>query len=103
MISPILDALSNALRHAAARRAYAEVQVLAVRAGEAAAQEAHALPPGDPGIAKIAAWLSELYARTDILLRIGRAAQGDELRRVLMLKRYTAGPYRPARRVRAEI
>jgi hypothetical protein len=103
MISGTLDALGNALRHAAARRAYVEVQQLAVRAGETAAQEAHALLPEDPDIAEIATWLSELYARTDILLRIGRAAQADELRRVLMLKRYTARPYGQDRRVRAEI
>jgi hypothetical protein len=88
MISSTLATLSNDLRQAAARRAYADVERLVVRVGEAAAEEARALPAGDPGIREIAAWLKELFSRTEILLRIGRASQAGELRRITFLKRY---------------
>jgi hypothetical protein len=100
MISSTLDTLGNQLREAAARRAYRDVERLAVQVGAAAAGEARALPPGDPGIGEIAAWLKELFHRTDILLRIARASQANERRRVTFLKRYMPGPDRRAARVR---
>ena len=88
MISPTLDTLSIELRRAAARRAYAEVERLAVQVGAAAAEQTRALPAGDPGIREIAAWVNELFERTAILLRIARASQSNELRRITLLKRY---------------
>jgi len=88
MISSNLTALSDELRKAAARRAYVEVERLAVKVGDAAAAQARALPAGDPGVREIAAWLKELFDRTEILLRIARASQGDEYRRLTFLRRY---------------
>jgi hypothetical protein len=88
MISSNLAALNDELRKAAARRAYAEVERLAVEVGQAAAGQARALPAGDPGVGEIAAWLKELFERTEILLRIARASQAGELRRVTFLQRY---------------
>jgi hypothetical protein len=88
MISSTLVNLSNDLRRAAARRAYADVQRLAVRVGAAAAEEARALPAGDPAVGEIAVWLTDLFDRAEILVRIGRASQASELRRVTFLQRY---------------
>ena len=88
MISSKLAKLGNELSQAASRRAYADVERLAVRAGAVAAEEASALPAGDPGLQEIAMWLKELFDRTEILLRIGRAAQADEFKRLTFLKRY---------------
>jgi hypothetical protein len=99
MISSNLATLSNELRRAAARRAYAEVERLAVRVGEAAAAEARALPAGDPGVREIAIWLKELFDRTEILLRIARTSQADEFRRLTFLRRYLPGQDARAPRV----
>jgi len=100
MISSNLAALSGELRQAAARRSYAEVERLAVKVGQAAAQQARALPADDPGVPEIAAWLKELYGRTEILLRIGRASQAGELRRITFLQRYLPPADRRAARVK---
>jgi hypothetical protein len=100
MISSTLATLSDELRQAAARRAYADVERLAVRVGAAAAGEARALPAGDPGKLEIAAWLRELFSSTEILLRIGRASQADEFRRITFLQRYLPRQNRKAPRVR---
>jgi hypothetical protein len=100
MISPALVNLSHNLRGAAARREYAEVERLARKVGAAAAEEARALPAGDPGIGEIAAWVKELFERTEILLRVGRAAQASELRRMAFLRRYLPPPDRRAERVK---
>jgi hypothetical protein len=99
MISPTLASLSENLQRAASRRAYAEVQRVAVQLGEAAAAQARTLPAGDPRIADIAAWLTEEYRRADILVRVGRASQAAELRRVSYLQRYLKTQDRPLRRV----
>ncbi|HEX3745136.1 MAG TPA: hypothetical protein VHW09_14430 [Bryobacteraceae bacterium] len=88
MTSPTLATLGSDLQKAAGRRAYADVQVLAVRIGEAAAAEVRSLPAGDAGIREMAAWLADLFRRTEILLRIARASQAAELRRVTFLRRY---------------
>jgi len=103
MISSTLTALSNDLRRAAARRAYADVERLVVRVGEAAAGEARALPAGDPGVREIAVWLKELFDRTEILLRIGRASHADEFRRITFLKRYLPRQDGLAQRVRLAV
>jgi hypothetical protein len=100
MIYYTLDTLSQELLGAAARRAYRDVERLAVQVGAAAAGEARELPPGDPRVREIAAWLKELFGKTEILLRIARASQATELRRVTFLKRYLPGPDRRASRVR---
>jgi hypothetical protein len=100
MISPTLVSLSNELVRAAGRRRYAEVERLAVRAGSAAAAEARALPAGDPGIREIAAWLKDLFGRTEILLRIARAAQASEYRRITFLQKYLPRPDRRAAHVK---
>lgn len=99
MLSSTLAALGNELSRAAARQAYADVERLAIWVGEAAAEEARALPAGDPGVNEIAAWLKELFERTEILLRIARAAQADELRRLTFLKRYLPRQDRRSRQV----
>jgi hypothetical protein len=99
MISPTLTSLSEDLERAAARRLYAEVQRLAVRLGEAAAAQARTLPAGDPGIAEIARWAKDKYSRAEILVRVGRASQAAELRRVSFLQRYLKTQDRPVRRV----
>jgi hypothetical protein len=100
MISSNLATLGSNLRQAATRRAYADVERLAVKVGAAAAAEASALPAGDPGVGKIAAWLKDLFARTEILLRIARASQAHELRHLTFLKRYLPPPDRRAEHVR---
>jgi len=94
MISSTLVRLSNDLRRAAARREYAAVGRLAVRVGAAAAEEAQTLPAGDPAIGEIAAWLKDIFGSTEILVRIGRASQANELRRVTFLQRYLPPPDR---------
>jgi len=58
------------------------------RVGAAAAEDTRTLPAGDPGIRKIAAWLKDLFDRTEILLRIARASQADQLRRLTFLNGY---------------
>ena len=100
MISSNLAALSDELRQAAARRAYAEVERLAVKVGDAAAEQVRALPAGDPGVRDIAAWLKELFDRTEILVRIGRASQAGELRRITFLQRYLPAADRRAAHVK---
>ncbi|HUB83158.1 MAG TPA: hypothetical protein VMB03_30365 [Bryobacteraceae bacterium] len=100
MISPALLTLSEELRRAASRRAYRDVEHLARRAGSAAAAEVRALPSGDPGICEIAEWLKDLFDRTEILLRIARASQAAELRRIAFLRRYMPAPDRRAARVK---
>lgn len=100
MISSTLATLSDELRQAAARRAYAEVERLAVRVGAAAAEEARALPAGGPGKNEIATWLREVFTSTEILLRIARASQADEFRRITFLQRYLPGQNRKGPRVR---
>ena len=99
MISSALMNLGKELRRAATRRAYGDVQRLTVTLGARAAEEVRALPPGDAGRAGIAAWLKEEYRRTEILLRISRAAQAKELRRVVFLQRYLPAPDPFARHV----
>lgn len=84
MVSPSLLTLGQNLQRAASRRGYAEVQRLAANVGVAAVAEARA----GANLAEIGAWLQDLYARTDILLRIARATQADELRQVTLLRRY---------------
>ena len=100
MISSTLANMGNELRRAAARRAYAEVERLSVRVGAAAAEEIRKLPAGDPGIREIAAWLKVLFDGTEILLRIARASQASELRRITFLQRYLPPPDRRAARIK---
>jgi hypothetical protein len=100
MISSNLIALGSDLQRAATRRAYAAVERLAVKVGAAAAAEAKALPAGDPGIGEIAAWLKDLFGRTEILVRIARVSQADELRHLTFLKRYLPRADRRAEHVR---
>jgi len=100
MISSKLANLGNELQRAAARRAYADVERLAVRVGAIAAEESRALPAGNPGRREIAAWLKDLFGRTEILLRIARASQAAELRHLMFLKRYLPRPDRRAEHVR---
>jgi hypothetical protein len=100
MISPTLVTLSNELVGAAGRRRYAEVERLAVRVGTAAAGEARALPAGDSGIREIGAWLKDLFDRTELLLRIGRASHAAELRRITFLRQYLPRPDRRAAHVK---
>ena len=99
MISSSLTAIETELRQAAARRAYNDVKRLAVGVGVAAAAEARALPAGDPGIREIAAWLNELFESTEIMLRISRASQADEFRRIAFLQRYLPRQQRPTPRM----
>ena len=82
MISSTLSAFGCDLQRAATRRAYGDVERLAARVGQAALDETRALPAGDPGIHEIAAWLKDLFERTEILLRIARVSQADELRQL---------------------
>ena len=103
MISSTLTAIETELRQAAARRAYADVERLAVRVGAIAAGEARALPAGDPGIREIATWLTELFEWTEIMLRIARASQADEFRRIVFLQRYLPRQYRQGPQMRMEV
>ena len=100
MISITLRAIETELRQAAAQRAYADVERLAVRVGATAAEEARALPAGDPGIGEIGAWLTKLLEQIEILVRIARASQADEFRRIVSLKKYLPRKPRPAPQVR---
>lgn len=100
MMSSTLATLSDELVRAAGRRQYAEVERLAVLVGAAAAEQARTLPAGDPGIREIASWLKEVFDRTEILLRIARASQADEFRRLSFLQRYLPREDRRAQRVR---
>jgi hypothetical protein len=100
MISATLTNLGNHLCQAAARRAYANVERLAVTVRAAAEEAARALPAGHPGVAEIASWLKELYKQAEILVRIGRAAQACELRRITFLQRYLPSVDRRAARVK---
>jgi hypothetical protein len=84
MVSSTLLTLGKDLQRAASRRGYAEVQRLAASVATAAAAEARASADST----EIATWLQDLYTRTEILLRIARATQADELRQVTLLKRY---------------
>jgi hypothetical protein len=88
MISQALLHLEHDLRQAAGRRDYVVVQHLVAELGAAAVAEARALPAGDPQIREIAAWLTALYDWTEAMLRITRAAQAEELRRIPFLKTY---------------
>jgi hypothetical protein len=90
MIPVALETLGSELRKAAAHRRYADVNRLAVQLGSAAAQMVGSLPAGDPAIRQIAAWLSELFKSTEILVRISRAAQADQLRQAVFVQRYMA-------------
>jgi hypothetical protein len=102
MLSPTLATMSNDLRRAAGRRAYADVERLAVSLCTAAAGEARSLPPGDPRIREIAAWLDGQLETTGILLRIARATCADEIRRIPFLKRYLRQRTPPAAQVRLD-
>jgi hypothetical protein len=95
MISAALSTIGKDLQRAASRRDYAGVQRLAASAGTAAAEEARATG----NTAEIAEWWRDLFARTEILLRIARAAQAEELRQVALLKRYLSRPEVRAARV----
>jgi hypothetical protein len=94
MISSTLAAMSNSLRRAAGRRAYAEVERLVTSLCDAAAAEARSVPAGDPQIREIAAWLDQQLESTRVILRIARTAHADELRRIPFLKRYMNQPAR---------
>jgi len=100
MISSGLIKAGNNLRQAATRRAYRDVEHLARKAGADAAAEARALPAGDPGVGEIVDWLTDLFDRTEILLRIARASQAAELRRIAYLRRYLPAQDRRAARVK---
>jgi hypothetical protein len=100
MISLKLIVQGKDLQRAASRRGYADVERLAMRVGAAAAEEARSLPAGDPGRDEIAAWLKDLFGSTEILLRIARASQAEELRHLTFLKRYLPRPDRRAEHVR---
>lgn len=97
MISFVLTSLGKDLQRAASRRDYAEVQRLVASVAAAVAAEARAAAD----TAELAAWWGDLFGRTETLLRIGRAAQADELRQVTLLKRYLSKPEIPAARVAA--
>ena len=103
MISSTLTAIETELRRAAAHRAYAEVERLAVSVGAAAAAEARALPPGDSGIGEIATWLNGLFQSTEIMLRIARASQADEFRRIAFLQRYLPRQHRQEPRLHVAV
>ncbi|MEI9976901.1 MAG: hypothetical protein WDO73_35535 [Ignavibacteriota bacterium] len=83
MISSTLVARGNDLERAASRRAYADVERLSQKVGAAAVAEARSA-----GVAEIAAWLKDLFDRTEILLRIARAAHAEDLHQLALLKRY---------------
>jgi len=100
MISSTLVTLSHELRQAAARRAYADVERLALRLSKTADAEIRSLPGGDPAVREVAAWTKELFDRTATLLRIARASHTAELRRVTFLQRYLRCPDRRAGRVK---
>lgn len=100
MMSSTLAKLSDELVRAAGRRQYAEVGRLAVQVGAAAAEQARTLPAGDPGAREVATWLKEVFDRTEVLLRIARASQADEFRRLSFLQRYLPREDRRAQRVR---
>ena len=80
--------MSEELRSAAGRHAYAEVERLVVALCAATAEQARNLPAGDPQIRELATWLRELLDWTGIMLRAARAAQADEMRRIPFLKGY---------------
>jgi hypothetical protein len=103
MISTTLATIGNEMRGAAGRRKYAEVQRLAVSLSEAAAEHARSLPPGDPQIREIGTWLDRQLETAGIMLRIGRAAQADELRRIPFLKRYLGQQTRAASQMRLDL
>lgn len=103
MIPATLASLANDLHQAAARRCYADVQRLAVRLGAAAAEATGTLPAGDPAREEIAAWLKQRFESAEILVRIGRAAQADEFRRMVFLRRYLPQGGGPASRVRLQL
>jgi hypothetical protein len=88
MIYSTLASMSNDLRRAAGRRAYGDVERLVASLCAAAAEQVKSLPAGDPRIREMAAWLDEQLQCTGTLLRIARAAQADELRRIPFLKGY---------------
>ena len=75
---------------------------MSVRAAIAAG-EIRALPAGDPGIREIATWLNELFEWTEIMLRIARASQADEFRRIVFLQRYLPRQYRQGPQMRMEV
>ena len=103
MIAPSLAAIEADLRRAAARRAYADVERLAATFGAAATREARALPPGDPQIREIAAWLDRQLDCALILLRTARAAQAEELRRLPFVKDYLRRQASPPRQVSLDL
>jgi hypothetical protein len=92
MISPALTTLGNELQQAAARRSYDRVPQLAAQLGARAAEEARGLPRGDVRFGELAEWLKQVYESTEILVRIGRASQADQFRRLVFLKKYLPEP-----------
>lgn len=103
MISPELTAIEKRLREAAARRAYNEIPSLAACVGAAAAEEAKSLPSGDPLLLEIGLWLQALYRDIEILVRIGRATDAGELRRVAFLRKYLPRGTGEVRRIHLQL
>lgn len=83
-----LSTLETELRQAAGHRAYADVERLVVLLCAATTAQLHILPKDDPRIHEIAAWLHELLDWTGTMLRISRATQADELRRIPFVRSY---------------
>jgi hypothetical protein len=88
MAATSLSSLETLLREAVASRNYAEVQRLVVLLGAATAEQVSSLSAGDPLILEIGGWLDDLLDWTRTMLRVSRAAQADELRRIPFVRSY---------------
>ena len=88
MIPGNLCDLGAALRAAASRRAYGEVQRLAEPLCAAARGHIQRLPVGDPQIGEIAAWMERQLECAVALLRVARAVHAAELRQAMLLQRF---------------
>jgi len=80
--------LGQEMRSAAIRRDYAGVERLAPMIGTAVEAQVRALPAGDARRSELAAWVRELWESTETMLRVGRAAQAEELRRMPFVRTY---------------
>jgi hypothetical protein len=88
MIPPPLADIGDRLRRAAGSNDYPAVEGLVTSLCSTALEQAAALPPADPQIREIGAWVDELLDWTGIMLRSSRAAQADELRRIPFVQSY---------------
>jgi hypothetical protein len=88
MMAPPLSTIGNDLRRAAGSNDYPSVERLVVVLCSTALEQAASLPPGDPQIQEIGAWVNELLDWTGIMLRSSRAAQADDLRSIPFVQSY---------------